>query len=430
MNLCYRVQLFFKKTVFKSPNPLKPHKYHTLVSTPPNIYHTTHGLNNNANLPYLKKEEYETWAMKMKYWIMNSDHNLWNIVLNGNSRKRTGRDPKGNIMILPPVSVEEHIAMMQGIFGWLSKPDLEVAIHFLKNKGGLDYLRFDDLSTSLRTLEIDVTGGQVMILERYFLSCYPFSILLVRLALFKDVISLSNPIQQTFTSASIKSTASQHVMENVLHSFVVKRDPQQQDHFMKILIKFGLTDFEKESWVESEFNNKDAARFDIEEGPNVINAQSLGHFAWEMYRKIVDSKSKLGNRPSFVPADSRHKTTYVPAGSRNRPTSVHAGKTFSVGWKNNAARPMTKLTSHYFQHFHRPGFYNQMSMDEGRWGTAVKPSAENPHKNRDLGIVDSGYSRSMKEIGRMGYGLCRKICRRVTVSFGALEMAKSLENAL
>ncbi|GKC68659.1 hypothetical protein Tco_1101257, partial [Tanacetum coccineum] len=41
---------------------------------------------------------------------MNSDHNLWNIVLNGNSRKRTGRDPKGNIMILPPVSVEDHMA--------------------------------------------------------------------------------------------------------------------------------------------------------------------------------------------------------------------------------------------------------------------------------------------------------------------------------
>ncbi|GJV43706.1 hypothetical protein Tco_1428242 [Tanacetum coccineum] len=69
-----------------------------------------------------------------------------NIVLNGNSKKRTGRDPKGNIMILPPISVEEQIAvqreikartillqslpgdhlvfshfkMMQGIFGWLS----------------------------------------------------------------------------------------------------------------------------------------------------------------------------------------------------------------------------------------------------------------------------------------------------------------------
>ncbi|GJS26750.1 ribonuclease H-like domain-containing protein [Tanacetum coccineum] len=59
------------------------------------------------------KEEYETWAMKMEYWIMNSDHNLWNIVLNGNSRKRTGRDPKGNIMILPPIFVEEHIVVQR-----------------------------------------------------------------------------------------------------------------------------------------------------------------------------------------------------------------------------------------------------------------------------------------------------------------------------
>ncbi|GJR06800.1 hypothetical protein Tco_0529784 [Tanacetum coccineum] len=54
-----------------------------------------------------------TWAMKMEYWIMNSDHNLWNIVINGKSRKKTGRDPKGNIMILPPVSVEEHIAVQR-----------------------------------------------------------------------------------------------------------------------------------------------------------------------------------------------------------------------------------------------------------------------------------------------------------------------------
>ncbi|GJS83509.1 hypothetical protein Tco_0750050 [Tanacetum coccineum] len=46
---------------------------------------------------------------------MNSDHNLWNIVLNRNSRKKTGRDPKGNIMILPHVSVKEHIAVQREI---------------------------------------------------------------------------------------------------------------------------------------------------------------------------------------------------------------------------------------------------------------------------------------------------------------------------
>ncbi|GKD32622.1 hypothetical protein Tco_1248131, partial [Tanacetum coccineum] len=72
-------------------------------------------VNSNAKFPYLKKEEYETWAMKMEYWIMNTDHNLWNIVLQGNSRKRTGRDPRGNIMILPPVTMEEQIAVQREI---------------------------------------------------------------------------------------------------------------------------------------------------------------------------------------------------------------------------------------------------------------------------------------------------------------------------
>ncbi|GKB06354.1 putative ribonuclease H-like domain-containing protein [Tanacetum coccineum] len=60
-------------------------------------------------------KEYEYWAMKMEYWIMNTDHNLWNIVLQGNSRKRTGRDPRGNIMILPPVTMEEQIAVQREI---------------------------------------------------------------------------------------------------------------------------------------------------------------------------------------------------------------------------------------------------------------------------------------------------------------------------
>ncbi|GKF26601.1 hypothetical protein Tco_0082495, partial [Tanacetum coccineum] len=70
------------------------------------------------------------------------------------------------------------------------------------------------------------------------------------------------------------------------------------------------------------------------------------------------------NIPSFVP-----RPAYVPAGSRNRPTYVPAGRPFP------AARPMTKPKSHYFQQFSWPGSYNQMDMDGGRWGTAVKTSA-------------------------------------------------------
>ncbi|GJS08851.1 putative ribonuclease H-like domain-containing protein [Tanacetum coccineum] len=112
---------------------------------------------------------------------------------------------------------------------------------------------------------------------------------------------------------------------------------------------------------------------------------------------VKSSSSKTNEPLASTPRNRQHRvcgsrngTISVPAGSRNRPTSVPAGRPFFASWKNTVVRPMTRPTSHYFQHFRRSGYYNQLNMDEGRWGTA-----ENPHKNRDLGIVDSGCSRSM-----------------------------------
>ncbi|GJV13614.1 ribonuclease H-like domain-containing protein [Tanacetum coccineum] len=45
--------------------------------------------NNNAKFPYLKKDEYEVWAMKMEYWITNNDMNIWkvNTLLSEESRQ-------------------------------------------------------------------------------------------------------------------------------------------------------------------------------------------------------------------------------------------------------------------------------------------------------------------------------------------------------
>nr|GEW28046.1 reverse transcriptase domain-containing protein [Tanacetum cinerariifolium] len=48
--------------------------------------------NNNAKFPYLKKDEYEVWDMKMEYWITNNDMNIWKVIQNGNSLKRIKRD--------------------------------------------------------------------------------------------------------------------------------------------------------------------------------------------------------------------------------------------------------------------------------------------------------------------------------------------------
>ncbi|GJR18495.1 putative ribonuclease H-like domain-containing protein [Tanacetum coccineum] len=123
--------------------------------------------------------------------------------------------------------------------------------------------------------------------------------------------------------------------------------------------------------------------------------QQLGLYNKPMWHNVANIPSFVP-RAAYVPAGSRNPPASVsagsafPAGSRNRPASVSAGRSFPAGWRNHAARPMTRPTSHYFQHFRRPGCYNQLYMDEGRWGTA-----DNPHKNKDLGIVDSGCSRSM-----------------------------------
>ncbi|GJT25146.1 putative ribonuclease H-like domain-containing protein [Tanacetum coccineum] len=133
----------------------------------------------------------------------------------------------------------------------------------------------------------------------------------------------------------------------------------------------------------------------------------------DFYEKQLELHNKpmwnnVATIPSFVPkaasvpAGSRNRPTSVPAGSRNRPTSVPTGRPFSAGWKNNAARPMTRPTSHYFHHLvvlaiiTTKMFYKKIN--DGEDGELLlSPQQENPHKNRDLGIVDSGCSRSMTD---------------------------------
>ncbi|GJT74952.1 putative ribonuclease H-like domain-containing protein [Tanacetum coccineum] len=61
----------------------------------------------------LAADKYEIWAMKMEYWIQNADHNLWRIVQQGNSPKRLGKDAKGNTIVHPPVSLDEHVAVQR-----------------------------------------------------------------------------------------------------------------------------------------------------------------------------------------------------------------------------------------------------------------------------------------------------------------------------
>ncbi|GJY85876.1 hypothetical protein Tco_0499902 [Tanacetum coccineum] len=142
-------------------------------------------------VPAGKKDEYEVWAIKMEYWITNNDMNIWKVIQNGNSLKRTRRYHDGRVIILPLTTADEHIAvqreskatttLLQSIpddhvadFHYMDDArdiwnvvkarvqNLKKGIHkvalTLKNKGGLELLSFDDLYYKLKTLEVDIKG--------------------------------------------------------------------------------------------------------------------------------------------------------------------------------------------------------------------------------------------------------------------------------
>ena len=73
--------------------------------------HQVYFSNSNAKFPYLKKDEYEIWAMKTQNWIASVDFNLWNVILIGNSPKKTRKDSNGHITIYPPSTAEEIIVV-------------------------------------------------------------------------------------------------------------------------------------------------------------------------------------------------------------------------------------------------------------------------------------------------------------------------------
>nr|GEU64216.1 ribonuclease H-like domain-containing protein [Tanacetum cinerariifolium] len=112
----------------------------------------------------------------------------------------------------------------------------------------------------------------------------------------------------------------------------------------------------------------------------------------------VDNLPSVASKAASVPAGSRNSSASysagrsIPAVSRNRPASIYAGRhipagrfnkpapfpagrSVPTGWTNHATRPFFRPTNLYFDNVSWPRIYDHMSMNEGRWGSAVKSSA-------------------------------------------------------
>ncbi|GJU72362.1 hypothetical protein Tco_1263767 [Tanacetum coccineum] len=235
--------------------------------------------NNNAKFPYLKKDEYEVWAMKMEYWITNNDMNIWKVIQNGNSLKRTRRDRDGRVIILPPTTADEHIAVQRESKARTtllqSIPDDHVAdFHYmddardiwnaikarfggnaeskkmrksmlkqefsefqklvaltLKTKGGLELLSFDDLYYKLKTLEVDIKGYSTFSLSQ---SAGPSHSAFVSTTSASKKMSYADSPSYTSSTYTVPSNSktgshrSGNVIEDVLQSFVADTEPEQQ----------------------------------------------------------------------------------------------------------------------------------------------------------------------------------------------------------
>ncbi|GKB87603.1 hypothetical protein Tco_0959875 [Tanacetum coccineum] len=98
----------FTQTAFSQPAFSQPNQS---IFSQPTIYY--HKQTQPTQTNQTEKEKYEIWAMKMEYWIQNADHNLWRIVQQGSSPKRLGKDAKGNTIVHPAVSLDEHVAVQR-----------------------------------------------------------------------------------------------------------------------------------------------------------------------------------------------------------------------------------------------------------------------------------------------------------------------------
>ncbi|GJX65344.1 ribonuclease H-like domain-containing protein, partial [Tanacetum coccineum] len=328
------------------------------------------------------------------------------------------RDPKGNIMILPPVSVEEHFVVHE------DKSIRTIFVQSLPRVSELEglhkgYDRFQKILSQLNQMQ--VKPGQLKLVNISFSEHFNFLV----------TGWVSYPDQShstTFTSASSKFLCFSQLIENVLHSFVAESDPQQQityedfDQIGKLdleeldikwqmaMLSVRINRFEKKVGRKMKFNNKDAARFDkkkyssfklkeldkSEEPKALLSVDSM--LNWPDHEgedvemgRVTQTQSPNGFAILCLMGKSSSSKTNEPFASA--PSSDQQAIIF------NTLVGLAIITKCIWMREDGELLLSPQQVVLGEFKGQIcngdPRTMENPHKNRDLGIVDSGCSRSM-----------------------------------
>ncbi|GJV38397.1 putative ribonuclease H-like domain-containing protein [Tanacetum coccineum] len=110
------------------------------------------GINNDNDAIQANQEWYvvPTSRVVVPTGRSQQDMNIWKVIQNGNSLKRTGRDRDGRVIILPLTTADEHIAVQRG-----SKARTNtLCYHSIPDDHATELLSFDDCNNKLKTLSI------------------------------------------------------------------------------------------------------------------------------------------------------------------------------------------------------------------------------------------------------------------------------------
>ncbi|GKD66810.1 ribonuclease H-like domain-containing protein, partial [Tanacetum coccineum] len=324
---------------------------------------------NNAKFPYLEKDKYEIWAMKMEYWIQNADHNLWRIVQQGNSPKRLGKDAKGNTIVHPPVSLDEHVAVqrenkiaVKARFGG-NEESKKMRKTMLKQQftefsvteeEGLHkgYDRFQKILSQLNQVQARPDNDDINLNYGVKAAAAPTHSAFIGAASSGSKLNYSNQ-QSIVPSVSQTSGRSDSIMECVLHSFVAENEPDQdmiyEDFDQVDQLEMEELDLKWQmamlSLRKMNYNNQQPARFDRRK-VRCYKCLQLGHFAREYH--AAENKT-----------DEVAKVYGMMAG-------LHA---------DNGGADVSEAAAEFAM-------------------MGISPKGD-PSTDNDIGIVDSGCSRSM-----------------------------------